>query len=265
MTYVCKSVFSALAFGMLAWSATANASDYPRLDQALPSGINISGIYPIFDYDGDGCLPSAGISRYGEQNGGLNASGGITSGCRRSDFLGYSNTLHRYACLTSGGIAYCGHFFSLYFLKDQATVFGGGHRHDWEYVAIWTQNGVVTDAGYSAHGDLYNKPVSQVALDNGHVKFVYHKDGLLTHAMRFASSSEAAENPYRRFDVPTIVSWYTLRGVTLDNASMLSRLNTFNYGSASIPMKDSNFLTNLNTFRPSGYPLFTADSVNNSR
>jgi hypothetical protein len=259
MTRLRRSVFSALAPAMLACSAAASAHDYPRLDQALPSGIDIGGIYPIFDYDGDGCL------RYGEQNGGLAASGGITSGCRRSDFLGYSNTLHRYACLSSGGVQYCGHFFSLYFLKDQATVLGGGHRHDWEYAAIWTQNGVVTHAGYSAHGDLYNKPVSQVARENGHVKFVYHKDGVLTHALRFASSSEAAENPYGRFDAPTIVSWYTLRGATLDNASMRSRLNAFNYGSATIPLKDSHFLTNLNTYRPSGYPSFTAGSVDNSR
>lgn len=266
MTYFRTAITSALAIGLLAWGATARASDYPSLDQALPlaTNLNYSAITPLFDFDGDGCLPSAGISRYGEQNGGLNPSGSITGGCRRSDFLNYSNTLHRYVCKVSSGITYCGHFFSLYFLKDQVSVFGGGHRHDWEYVAIWTQNGAITHGGYSAHGNLTNAPVSQLARENGHVKFVYHKDGLLTHAMRFASSSELAENPYGRFVLPTVTSWWTLRGASLDNASMRAKLNAFNYGSATIPLRDNNFLTNLNTYRPSGYPAFTATDVNNS-
>jgi Necrosis inducing protein (NPP1) len=267
MTHFRTAIVSAFALGLFAWGTTANAADYPALDQATPlsTNLNFNAITPLFDFDGDGCLPSAGISRFGEQNGGLNPSGSITGGCRRVDFLSYSNTLHRYACVVSNNIDYCGHFFSLYFLKDQATVFGGGHRHDWEHVAVWTQNGAITHAGYSAHGDLFNSPVSQLARENGHVKFVYHKDGVLTHAMRFASSTEAAENPYRRFVLPVITSWWTIKGVSVDNAGMRSRLNAFNYGSANIPLKDGNFLINLNKYRPPGYPSFTEADIENSR
>ncbi len=256
----------ALIIGTLALcSLQALAADYPRLDQALPANVNVAAIHPVFDFDGDGCLPSAGISRYGEQNGGLNPSGSITGGCRRVDFMNYSNTLHRYACIDSSGSRYCGHFFSLYMLKDQISALGGGHRHDWEHAAVWTRDGVVTHAGYSAHGKLYNAATASLPMQNGHVKIVYHKDGVLTHALRFASAGEVAENPYGQFVLPALTSWYTLRGASLDNAAMRSRLNSFDYGSATIPMKDSNFLSNLNTYRPAGYPAFTQAAINASQ
>ncbi len=255
-----------LIIGSLAiCSLQALAADFPRLDQALPASADIAAIHPVFDFDGDGCLPSAGISRYGEQNSGLNPSGSITGGCRRVDFMNYSNTLHRYACLNSGGSRYCGHFFALYMLKDQISVFGGGHRHDWEHAAVWTRDGAVTHAGYSAHGKLYNAAAASLPMQNGHVKIVYHKDGVGTHALRFASASEVAENPYGQFVLPVLTSWYTLRGVSLDNASMRNRLNSFNYGSATIPMKDANFLGNLNTYRPGGYPAFTQAAIDASQ
>ena len=254
----------ALAAGLFA-CATAQAHDLYRLDAAWPSTADISGTYPLFDFDTDGCLPSAGISRSGQQNGGLKPSGSITGGCRSTSFLDTSNTLHRHACLASGGSTYCGHFYALYFLKDQISSLGGGHRHDWEYAAVWTKDGVVTHAGYSAHGDLYNAEVGTLARVNGHVKFVYHKDGVSTHALRFASSSEPPENPYGQFLMPNITSWYELVGDGVSNAQMRSLLNGFDYGSATIPLKDSNFLGNLNTYKPAGYPTFTAASVSASQ
>jgi hypothetical protein len=243
----------------------ARADLFGKLDQALPSKISITANYPVFDFDTDGCLPSAGISREGKQNGGLNPSGSITGGCRAANFLDYSNSLHRYACIKSGNDTYCGHFYALYFLKDQISALGGGHRHDWEYVAIWTKNGAVTHGGYSAHGDLNNADVSTLALQNGHLKFVYHKDGALTHAMRFASSGEAAENGYGTFVTPLITSWYELKGDGVSNATLRANLNSFDYGSATIPLRDSNFLSNLNTYKPSGYPSFTQASIEASQ
>lgn len=247
-------------------ATSARADDFPALSAAWPVSAQIAATYPLFDFDTDGCLPSAGISRSGQQNGGLKTSGGITSGCRRTDFLDYANTLHRHACITSGGNVYCGHFYALYFLKDQVSAFGGGHRHDWEHVAIWTTNGVVTHGGYSAHGDLTNAAVNTLAVQNGHVRFVYHKDGALTHAMRFAGTDEvAAENPYGQWVTPAIVSWTAMTGDGVSNATMRGLLNGFDYGSATIPLKDGNFLSNLNRYRPTGYPSFTEASVDAAR
>ncbi len=244
---------------------TAQADNFYRLEPALPTTVNITFNHPVFDFDGDGCLPSAGISRAGVQNGGLKASGSITGGCRDVSFLNTANTVHRHACIVSGGNTYCGHFYALYFLKDQATVFGGGHRHDWEHAAIWTTNGVVTHGGYSAHGDLINQPISTLQLQNGHLKIVYHKDGVTTHAMRFAGVNEYAENGYGQFVTPPIISWYSMFGDGVSNDTLRARLNAFNYGSANLPVRDSSFLNNLNTYRPAGYPEFTAASVEASR
>ncbi|WP_035482221.1 NPP1 family protein [Gallaecimonas xiamenensis] len=245
---------------------TAKADDFARLDEALPLAAEAYAIAPVFDFDGDGCLPSAGISRSGQQNGGLNPTGGLTSGCRAGNFLDLSNTLHRYACVTSGNDRYCGHFYALYFLKDQVlSGIKSGHRHDWEHVAIWTKNGQVTHGSYSAHGSLNTKAASELDSEGGHIKLVYHKDGLLTHAMRFSKINELAENPYGRFVTPAITSWFTLRGDGLDNAAMGQRLNSYDYGSATIPMKDSNFVSNLNNGKPADYPEFTQQSADQSQ
>ena len=157
---------------LVSLAGPASADNFARLDEALPSTVDISGTSPVFDFDTDGCLPSAGISRAGAQNGGLKPSGSITGGCRSSSFLDTSNTLHRHACIHSDGKTYCGHFYALYFLKDQATALGGGHRHDWEYAAVWTTNGVVTHGGYSAHGDLTNAAVASLPMQYGHLKIV---------------------------------------------------------------------------------------------
>ncbi|PLK50574.1 NPP1 family protein [Uliginosibacterium sp. TH139] len=249
----------------LAFTGNAHADLFGKLDQALPAKISITANHPVFDFDSDGCLPSAGISREGKQNGGLNPSGSLGGGCRATSFLDSSNTLHRYACIASGSDTYCGHFYALYFLKDQISTLGGGHRHDWEHAAVWTKNGVVTHAGYSAHGKLYNAEIGTLAQQSGHVKIVYHKDGVSTHALRFASSGEAAENSYGSFVAPQIISWYALKGDGVSNATMRANLNSFDYGSASIPLKDSNFLSNLNTYKPASYPSFTQASIDASQ
>ena len=116
--------------------------------------------------------PTRRPARSGQQNGGLKPSGSITGGCRSTGFLDTSNTLHRHACIAGGGSTYCGHVYALYFLKDQISALGGGHRHDWEYAAIWT------------------------------------RDGVVTHALRFAGAGEPPENPYGQFLAPLVTSWY---------------------------------------------------------
>jgi len=93
---------------------------------------------------------------------------------------------------------------------------------------------------------------------NGHMKVVYHKDGLSTHALRFAKKDEVAENPYKNFVTPVLVSWYNLKGDGISNSEMRTRLNNFNYGNAILPLKRSNFFQNLNKFKPASYPTFRA-------
>ncbi|WP_144395270.1 NPP1 family protein [Pleionea sediminis] len=244
--------------------SSAKAADFLSLDQAPAEGV--SDLAPVFDFDGDGCYPAAGISRLGEKNPGLNTSGSLGGGCRTSNFLEYSNTLHRRKCISdSNGVRYCGNFFAMYFEKDQ--VIPGydpfGHRHDWEQVAVWTRNGIITHGSVSAHGDMETRAIGNLPRQGNHIKVVYHKDGVTTHAFRFAKSNESAENSYGHFVTPPIISWMFMKGDGVSNAELRNKLNTYNYGSATIPLKDSNFLTNLNRFKPSSYPHFFSgeDSV----
>ncbi|KXS15849.1 necrosis inducing [Gonapodya prolifera JEL478] len=222
--------------------------------------MDIATIAPVFDFDKDGCLPSAAISRAGAQNGGLKTTGSLGGGCRKSDFMAYSNTYHRATCADSEGKKYCAHFYSLYFQKDQviAGLDSFGHRHDIESVSIWTTNGAITHVGASAHGDMNTRAFSDIDKQDGHAKIVYHKDGIQTHAFRFSKSGEKAENSYDTFVTPPIVDWDRMVGDGLDNAAMRDKLNGFNFGSAHFPILDGDFLRNVNDAKPEGYPTFTS-------
>ncbi len=240
----------------------SKASDFLALDEALPSASDASSIAPVFDFDSDSCLPSAGISRDGEINGGLAITGSITGSCRSSDFLDTSNTLHRYACQESNGALYCGHMYALYFEKDQMTLVGiGGHRHDWEFAVIWTTDGVITHASVSAHGDVDTEAFADVPSENDHLKVVYHKDGVGTHVFRFAKTDEDAENPYGYFVTPTIASWYVLTGDNISNSTMRELMNEADYGNANLSVSDDHFLDNLTEAKPSSYPDFSESDV----
>ncbi|NES17670.1 MAG: sugar-binding protein [Symploca sp. SIO3E6] len=247
-----------------------NAHDFPKLDEAIPN-YRIAQLAPVFDFDGDGCLPGTGISRNGRKNGGLKPTGSITGKCRSSRFMDTSNTFHRSHCMSQNGSQYCGHFYALYFEKDQAAyspfevpsvdipdigTLSNGHRHDWEVVAVWTKDNVITHGSVSHHGKPKLRKASDIPFENGHMKVVYHQHNVRTHAFRFASRNERAENPYRRFVTPTIVSWYSLVGDGINNYGMRSRLNSFDYGHANLQIVDRNFANKLNQFKPSEYPSF---------
>ncbi|TMW58373.1 hypothetical protein Poli38472_009932 [Pythium oligandrum] len=240
---------------------------FPSLSRSWPKHVDISSITPLFDMDDNGCYPAAVISRSGEPNRGLETDGGNYDVCKRDDFLEYSNTYHRYACRVADNIKYCSHFFTLYFQKDEATLIGG-HRHDLEQVVIWTMDGNVTHGSFSAHGGMTTWSASSIPHEGSHLKFVYHKDNIMTHAMRFARTKDALdpENPYKKFVLPPVVSWYTMKGDgDLTNSALRQLLNTLPYGKATMPIKDSVFLRNLNMRRPQGYPEFDDEDIKSSQ
>ncbi|WP_233402858.1 NPP1 family protein [Marinomonas transparens] len=246
----------------IALSTASLASDFVSLQQALPTQVDALSIAPVFDFDSDSCLPAAGISQTGDRNGGQKPTGSLTGACRSPNFLEQSNTLHRYACKHANGINYCGHFYALYFEKDQLLAgIESGHRHDWEYVAVWTEDGTVTHGSYSAHGDLTTQPAAELSFEEGHLQIVYHKEGVGSHALRFAKTAEQAENPYGRFVTPTIISWYEFAGEGWNNLVMRTLLDGYDYGSANLPTRESSFLGNLNEFKPATYPDFSAADV----
>ena len=225
------------------WTLTTCHADRLHTTQRLAEGLSDNASSePSFSLLKLGCRPHGpAVCR------GLSKNRRLAAGCRSATFLDTSNTLHRHACARRGGDIYCGHFYAPYFLKDQISALGGGHRCDWEHAAIWTKTGVVTHGGYSAHGKLYNQEIGALDQQDGHMKIGYHKDGALTHCMRFAKAGEVAENAYGQFVTPDIISWQVLWGDGRSNAQMRAKLDAFDYGSGVIPMRDDTFIGNLNT------------------
>ncbi|MGF1860592.1 NPP1 family protein [Photobacterium profundum] len=253
-----------IVFTLLNFLFSVHAAEFKKKDVAIPDdrhGDFIKNYAPVFDFDNDGCYPASGISRDGKQNPGLKTSGAINGNCHDDGFLDISNTYVRYACNIDNGNEYCGYFFALYFEKDQTVHGCCGHTHDWEYVALWTENSLITHAANSAHGKLYNKPYSEVPKEGNRAKFVYHKEGPSTHSMRFAKDNEEAENHYLRFLTPDIVTWFEMSGDTVNNMEMRTLLNQFDYGSADLPINEEWFLNNLNKYKPNNYSQFTSNDI----
>lgn len=231
----------------------------------LPSHVKaaISKYYPVFDFDGDSCLPAAAISRSGQQNGGLKPTGSVTGGCRSNDFMSKSNTYHRGWTIYEGGNEYQYHVFDLYFQKDQtwcATSIAScwSHRHDVETVLMYFKNGNPVSVGTSAHGDFTMKTWSSVPKDGNHPKIVYNVHGARTHTFRFASSSgERAENPSGAFQMPPLASWSFMTGDGKSNSQMRQLFGSFDFGDASFKVTDGAFWWTIldDKNRPADFPI----------
>ena len=243
-------------------STIAEANDFRALDQDKDSSVLVNKFHPVFDFDSDSCLPSAAISREGKQNGGLKPSGSITGKCRKHDFVEFSNTYHR--SIKMGHFE--AHMYELYFLKDQwvpGAAVKWSHRHDVESVIIYFDSDKPMEnspshIAVSAHGGFTLKKWEDVEKQGTHPKVVYHKDGVRTHAFRFAKRKEAAENPTKHWVAPPIVSWTKMHGDGVNNSMMRKKMNEYSYGKASFKFIDSSFLKTVNKSDalPSGYPKF---------
>lgn len=216
----------------------------------------------VFDFDTNSCYPAPAVSRDGKMNGGLKPSGSITGECRNKEQLDNSNTYYRARCITKSGVTYCVHMYALYFQKDDA-VPGADigepleHRHDWEFALVWTKNGELTHASYSAHGNVHTKNKSELHFDGGGgntIKVVYHKDGGSTHAFRFAKENEQAENDLKRWLTPTLVEWPLMKSDREANWRLRFKFNDHNFGQANCPFNDKNFHNEIAKSPPDGYP-----------
>jgi len=213
----------------------------------------------VFDFDTDGCYPSAAVSDQGVVNPGQEEQRfGIAWRCRDPAQLQTSRTYYRKATIRRNGTEFAVHMYALYFMKDKtsdAEVDALGHRHDWEFALVWTTNGAVTHASYSHHGTVTTDAASNLDRDAaGHVKFVYHHDGGLTHSMRFASKNEVAENDLGRFFTPDLMNWYTMTNNALDNRALRNLLDTHDFGQADCSFNDKNFPQEIAKSPPDGYP-----------
>lgn len=214
---------------------------------ALPANADaLEQMYqPAYDYDTDGCYPTPAIGPDGTINGGLKPTGSLSGQCHDASDLDNTNGYSRYKCDNS----WCAIMYALYFEKDQALANSsiGGHRHDWEHVVVWVQNGQAQYVSTSNHGDFTVHSVDQIRWDGTHPKIVYHKDGLSTHCFRAANSNdEPPENDYHTWQLPDLVGW---NGYP---AGLRDKLSQYDFGSANFGLKDGNFNSHLETAMPAG-------------
>lgn len=220
---------------------------YAAPPAALPSNAE-SAEYtyqPAFDYDTDGCYSTPAIGPDGTVNGGLNPTGSLSGDCRDASDLNNTNSYSRYKCNNG----WCAYIYGLYFEKDQALANSsiGGHRHDWEHVVVWVQNGTVQYVSTSNHGSYTVHAASTVRFDGTHAKIVYHKDGISTHCFRLANSNdEPPENHEGTWQYPPLVGWNGYPSGIRD------KLTAYNFGSANFALKDGSFASNLTSAKPSG-------------
>lgn len=204
---------------------------------------------PSFDYDGDGCYPTPAISADGTLNPGLDLGGAENGDCHDESDLDNTNSYARSKCDNG----WCAYMYGLYFEKDQAALGPGaaGHKHDWEHVVVWVKEDE-DQAKYvsvSQHGGYEIKAADDLQWDGTHPKIVYHKDGISTHAFRFAKTDEEPENHKGAWQRPALVSWdHYPEGIR-------DKLTGHDFGSAQFGLADSRFADRLGKAKPDEVPF----------
>lgn len=239
-------VVAGSALVMVVAAATPAVADPPA---QLPGNADAaeSMWQPAYDYDTDGCYPTPAIGPDGQVNGGLKPTGSLSGECHDSSDLDNTNGYSRYKCNND----WCAYLYGLYFEKDQSVAnVESGHRHDWEHVVVWVQDGEAKYVSTSAHGDFDIYAASSVRWDGTHPKVVYHKDGASTHDIRLANSGdEPPENADQTWQYPALVGWNGFPDGVRDI------LSAYDFGSANFGLKDANFATHLSKAQPADIPF----------
>lgn len=233
--------------GALALVVGIAGSAYAAPPAALPAHAETleTTWQPAYDYDTDGCYPTPAIGPTGTVNGGLKPTGSLSGECHDQSDLDNTNGYSRSKCDND----WCAIMYDLYFEKDQALANSGvgGHRHDWEHVVVWVQNGTARYVSTSNHGDFTVHAASSATWSGTHPKIVYHKDGVSTHCFRLAGSNdEPPENHEGTWQYPPLVGWNGYPSGVRDI------LVAYDFGSADFGLRDGGFESNLELAMPSG-------------
>ncbi|KAK1977606.1 necrosis inducing protein-domain-containing protein [Colletotrichum cereale] len=193
---------------------TSNLTQLAARDIRGPLPVNALPIehqfQPVLDFDGDGCYYTAAIDGNGDKNGGLSPANGIPPNCLRAtcrdnNRLENSNVYSRSRCNNG----WCAIMYEYYFEKDQVICgsWGGGHRHDWENIVVFVQDGQVKRVAPSCHGK-YGGATNTPRLDGERAKVVYHKDSGQTHCFRMANEADDnVENYTGNWFLGALVGW----------------------------------------------------------
>ncbi|KAI1341378.1 NPP1-domain-containing protein [Xylariaceae sp. FL0016] len=175
----------------------------------------------------NGCVPFPAVDADGNTSGGLDPSGSSSGDCD-------SSTGQVYTRETTYNDTYA-IMYSWYMPKDEPST-GIGHRHDWECIVVWldsTQSSVVA-LSTSAHGD-FDTITSDLPLDGTRPKIRYYSVWPLDHQLG-TTDVVGGEQP--------LIGWDELTDAAR------TALEDTDFGSATVPFKDSTFTSNLEEASP---------------
>ncbi|KAH9892381.1 NPP1-domain-containing protein [Xylariomycetidae sp. FL2044] len=231
---------------------------------ALPekATANDKKFQPAMDFDTDGCYNTPAIDAGGSVAQGLEHNNvGLAEDCRDPSDLANNNVYARARC----NHGWCAYVYDYYFEKDVSLAnfpLDPGHRNDWEHIVVFAQQqqdgGVGEEARYvsaSAHGEYDTRDAADVRWEDGtHPKMVYHKDGLSTHAFRFANEDDdAIENATGAWFLGALVSW---NGFPTATPALRDTLSAYDFGSANFALKDASFAGQLASAKGDRIPEF---------
>ncbi|KAI6092667.1 secreted protein [Hypoxylon rubiginosum] len=221
---------------------------------ALPekATANDKKFQPAMDFDTDGCYNTPAIGADGTINPGLdNDNTGLSSDCHDPSDLANNNVYSRARCNNG----WCAYMYDYYFEKDVAVAnfpFDLGHRNDWEHIIVFVQGDEPKAVAASQHGDWQTKAAADVRWDGTHPKMVYNKDGLGTHDFRFANADDDnIENASGAWFYGALVSYNGF-----PTTALRDKLFAYDFGSATIAIKDPNFQSQLESARADLVPGF---------
>ncbi|SPN99262.1 uncharacterized protein DNG_02299 [Cephalotrichum gorgonifer] len=222
--------------------------------------------YPGLDFDTDSCYNVPAIGPNGDIALGLDPNNWPPQKyCRNEEMLERSNVYSRQRC-NSG---YCVIMYAYYFQKDTPAEVGG-HRHDWEHIAVWVRqsDNYVTHVAVSQHSGYdirENTQIEWTSAGDGKPTAVYHKDGGSTHCFRFAGKADfgngGPENHWRKWITGPLIGYHGW-----DTVEMRDSMMTHDWGAAKLAITNENFPLNINRARPNGLVFdenFDEDGTNN--
>jgi hypothetical protein len=123
---------------------------------------------------------------------------------------------------------------SRYMPKDSPSP-GLGHRHDWEGIVVWIDNPEastqsVLAVSTSAHGEFDTFIGSDAPLDGFRPKIEYFSNWPINHQLG-VSATKGGEQP--------LIAWESM------TEAARTALSNTDFGSATVPFKDSTFVGNL--------------------
>lgn len=173
-----------------------------------------------------GCVPFPAVDAAGNTSGGLQTSGASNGQCSQSTGQVYSRS-----AWYNGVWAI---MYAWYFPKDSPSP-GLGHRHDWEGIVVWVDNPAVPEPkvlsiAYSGHGQFTNVAPSSTSMSGSSPLITYNSTWPINHELG-VDGTIGGKQP--------LIGWDDLTPAARD------ALNTTDFGSANVPMNDSNFANNL--------------------